>query len=80
MAHPVCRDCDRPPARGRVLCPHHDALEELARLRSLLARTSGALLLPGVHDTTAEAVAAAVRTAITALSRVAYAAGVRGAA
>lgn len=78
MARMTCRDCDRPPARGRVLCPRHDALEELARLRALLSRTSDALLLPGVHDTTAEAVAAAVRVAITALSRVAYAVGVRG--
>jgi hypothetical protein len=80
MAHPVCRDCDRPPAKGRFLCHRHDALEELARLRSLLSRTSDALLLPGVHDTTAEAVAAAARTTITALSRVAYAVGVRGVA
>lgn len=80
MALPVCRDCDRPPARGAVLCPRHRALEDLARLRALLARVSDALLLPGVPDATCEAVSACARTCITAVSSPAYAAGVRGAA
>lgn len=77
MRHPVCRDCDRPPARGRVLCHRHDALEALAALRALASRTSDALLLPGLSDPACEAVSAAARTCTTALSRPAYAVGVR---